>query len=402
MKRQHATSMPTPSSSSNVPSTPRSTQGSSVDGALGSQPRSVSSSGGRMLPPAVPASPSSVRSSSYASASSLLVPTYYSATSAPDAIATSNQVYQNAERDQTSRAASPLPLVHYSGYPPERQRQRPTGALAPSHNSRGYSELDQNAPLMPAVSGSPSSIVQPASVNQEASQPNTASRVPTRSRLMNPQGRSTYEQNQNDSSDQMATQRSNMIHDAPEQQEEIAQLKQQMQQQMQMVSALCAGLGVAIPPPVPSQANLLPPFEGQLSWPMLSPPRRAREIEQDTTHGSHSMDPSNSSQIMHQFNSQRPGTSHTQGTSQGEASTPTMQPPQRFQDATMQRPSQTYYQSQPGSDDSDFSFFDDFTSDEVRRLVDGEPNWNAIPDSSNVGMHSDFVRLGERGEGGNL
>jgi hypothetical protein len=451
MKSQLATSIPTPSSSSNVPSTPFSTQESSINGVLA--PQSLDAR--RMLPPAPPASPSSVRSSSHANSLSAQGPTNYAVTQAPDAIREPpNQGYQSIERNQKTRAASPLPAAQYSGYPHERQRQKLGEPLAQLHSPQGYSGLDHNASLVPAASGNLPSEAQPALVNQGASHPSITSRTPPRSRHANSQVQSTYRQYQNEASGQIDSQRRNMVRQFPGSSFSFGnpapsgqhRIQEDLAQFMQIASELFSRLGMAMPSTVPavlSQANLLAPFEEQSNQSMLPPQPQTRETDRDSTQAALIMGPNNPSQVILQCNAQRLATSRNESVPQGASG---MQEPQHFQAAAPQGPSQNYYhhdragrpvllnqgfpqnsnngrdqanlisqpevsalpgqqfqmqpQQQELSDNRDLDAI--LGLDVLDGFFDDNSNWNEIQNSGNGGANSGFIRSGRQGEGGHL
>jgi hypothetical protein len=322
IKYQLVTSFPTPVSSTNVPSTPLSTQESSFDGGLATQPRNTSTSTGRrrMLPPVFAASTSSNRSNSP------MAP-YYASMPIPETIQDpSHRVYQSAETNQTPSTPSPFPPPQYSDYPPERQRQRVQGLLSPLHNPQGYSRLDQNISQVQAVGGKLSPVAQPISTRQEASHPH-------KKFLASPQNshaRSSYVQTQNDLSTDLPNQRvpqqSDVVHQpAPGTQEEVAQLKQMV---LKMWSAMSSGSSHI--PGASSLANTVGTFEGQSNQSMLPPRQQARATYHNITQGIQRIAPSNSSQGTHQFNSQRPATNQNDS------------PPQAQTSAVGQDPSQDY------------------------------------------------------------
>jgi hypothetical protein len=369
MKRQLATSIPTPRSSSIISSTPLSTQESSIDGVLAPQPRNVSLSEGRMLPPALSASPSSVRSSKYANSSSVQIPFYNTATPDPDAIqGLSDQVYQRAERNQISRATSLLPPAQNSSYSSDHQQHRVAESLNSSYSSQGYSVLDQGVPLVPAASGNLSSVAQPASDNQEASHLNTSSlaRPPA-----NSQTRSSYDQNQNDSSTQrmVVVQRSNMAQPFPENQEELVQLRQ-------MAFELCSRLGISITPQVIHQFDASGVHtnreesrsQGQTSASGMQPLQRVstaapQGLSQAYYHSNRTDHPTLSHQVSPQTPNDSPSELHANLTSQSEASLLSRQ----------------QFQMQPlpplGLDDNDLDFLV-FDPDEMNNFIDENSDWN--------------------------
>ena len=338
---QNATSMPTPVSSSNAPGTPFSAQGSSFDGVLTPHPRNASSSVGRMLPPVVPPSPRSARSPSHASSPSVQVPISYAAASAPDVIR--GQAYQNTERNQVLGAASALPGAHYSSYSPQCQPQRDEEHLPPPQNAQGHSRLDQNAPQVPTASSNPLYVAQPAVVNQQAIPPDLTSRAMPRNQPANSQDRNTYyDQSRKNTPDQLASQRTNMVPQFPEDQAELAQVGQMASQ----IFAILSKHGIAIPssvPPTPTQASLIASFQGQLNQSLGPPQQQAGETNGDVLQSCQRMDSNNSPQALNQFNTQWPPLVRNASMSQGHASPSGMKPPQPFPGAAPRSPSHSYY-----------------------------------------------------------
>lgn len=222
MKRQQlATSIPTPSSSNNIPSTPFSTQGSSTEGVLVSLSQNMSPDTKRMFPRALQASPISVRSSSHASSSSGQMPTSGAAIPTPAAVQEpSNHVYQRIGGDDTSKAASPLPAAQCSERPHERQLHRLTKLSAQINSPQTYYDTDPRF-------GSPVAPIQ------------------------NPN------------------------------QEDIAQLRQMASD---LCSRLGMSFPCVLPV-VPPQAKTLAPFNEDLNQSMPPPPRQSRETDRGSEQG---------------------------------------------------------------------------------------------------------------------
>lgn len=318
---QHATSIPTPVSSNNVPGTPLSTQESSVDGFRAPQPRNISMGRGRMSRPAFNASPSLARMSDYAGSPNALVTPSYAAMGASDMVQDpSHQVYQSVERKQTPRLASSIP-PQYSEYFLERPLQRAPRISSPSHNSRGYSAPNRIIPQVHAVGDKLSSVAQPVSASQEALSPNEKSLAS----LLNSHTRGTYAQPRadlsNNISNRMDSQQTNMVHQPTPETQEDSRIKQMVEQMVEQKVAQIMAINSSGSPRFPTmapQSIRVNNFEEQSNQSMLPQQQQGRDTNQNIAQRGQRMVAVDSPQGNRQFIYQQPAANRNENTLEGQ------------------------------------------------------------------------------------